>query len=246
MRVLNAMQLKAGAKSEYNRLGSITQPIQFLPRKEKDDEWAAWNLDWLEWNGLKQLRRNARRLMKNYKLAKGIIDRTDYIVEEDNEYVDIIETLTKEDATALELKFYPIIPNVINVLVAEFAKRSTKLTYRAIDEFSYNEMMEQKRSAVEEVLLSNAQMKISAALIEQGLDPSSEEAQQQLNPDKLKTLPEIEMFFKKDYRSMVEQWATHQHKVDVERFRMDELEERGFRDMLITDREFWHGDRFHL
>jgi hypothetical protein len=39
---------------------------------------------------------------------------------------------------------------------------------------------------------------------------------------------------------MVEEWATHQHKVDVERFKMDELEERGFRDMLITDREFWH------
>jgi hypothetical protein len=39
---------------------------------------------------------------------------------------------------------------------------------------------------------------------------------------------------------MVEEWATHQHKVDVERFGMDELEERGFRDMLITDREFWH------
>ena len=39
---------------------------------------------------------------------------------------------------------------------------------------------------------------------------------------------------------MIEQWAEHQHKVDVERFRMDELEERGFRDMLITDREFWH------
>ena len=37
---------------------------------------------------------------------------------------------------------------------------------------------------------------------------------------------------------MVEEWATHQHKVDVERFGMDELEERGFRDMLITDREF--------
>jgi hypothetical protein len=39
---------------------------------------------------------------------------------------------------------------------------------------------------------------------------------------------------------MVEQWAEHQHKVDVERFGMDELEERGFRDLLITDREFWH------
>jgi hypothetical protein len=174
MQVINALQAKKGAKTEYNRMGSITQPLQFLPRKEKNDEWAAWNLDWYEWNGLKQIRRNARRLMKNYKLAKGIIDKSDYIVEEDNDYRDIVEVLTKEDQSALELKFYPIIPNVINVLVAEFAKRSTKLSYRAVDEFSYNEMLEQKRKDVEEVLMADAQIKITAALLEQGLDPESE------------------------------------------------------------------------
>ncbi len=240
MQVFNAMQLKKGAKVQHNRMGSITQPLQFIPKKDKDQEWAAWNLDWLEWNGLKQIRKNARRLMKNYKLAKGIIDKSDYIIEEDNEMRDIVETLTKEDYSALELKFYPIIPNVINVLVAEFAKRSTKLTYRAVDEFSYNEMMEQKRAAVEEVLMSDASIKIQASLMKQGLDPESEEAQQQLSPENLKTLPEIESFYKKDYRSMIEQWADHQHKVDVERFRIDELEERAFRDSLITDREFWH------
>jgi hypothetical protein len=240
MQVYNALQLKKGAKAEYNKIGSITQPIQFLPKKDKDEEWAAWNLDWLEWQGLKQIRRNARRLMKNYKLAKGIIDKSDYIVEPDNEYRDIVEYLTKEDQSALELKFYPIIPNVINVLVAEFAKRSTKLTYRAVDELSYNEMLEQKRSLIEETLLADARMKIEGALIEQGMDPESEEFQQEMNPEKLKTLPEIEAFFKKDYRSMIEQWSSHQHKVDIERFKMDELEERGFRDMLITDREFWH------
>jgi len=240
MQVYNALQLKKGAKVEQNRLGSITQPLQFLPKSKKDDEWAAWNLDWLEWNGLKQIRRNARRLMKNYKLAKGIIDKSDYIIEEDNEYRDVIELLTKEDASALELKFYPIIPNVINVLVAEFAKRSTKLNYRAVDDFSYNEMMEEKRVMVEETLLAEANTKIMAAMLEQGLDPESEEAQQQLAPENLKSLPEIEQFFKKSYRSMIEQWATHQHKIDTERFRMEELEERAFRDMLITDREFWH------
>ena len=240
MQVYNAMQLKKGAKASHNRMGSITQPLQFIPKKEKDEEWAAWNLDWLEWNGLKQIRRNARRLMKNYKLAKGIIDKSDYIVEENNEMKDIVDVLTREDWSALELKFYPIIPNVINVLVAEFAKRSTKLTYRAIDEFSYNEMMEQKRKMVEETLMSEASLQIQAALMEQGLDPESQEAQQQMSPENLKTLPQIEQFFKKDYRSLVEQWASHQHKVDVERFRMEELEERGFRDMLITDREFWH------
>lgn len=244
MKVLNAMQLKAGAKAEYNRLGSITQPIQFLPRDEKDEEWTAWNLDWLEWNGLKQIRRNARRLMKNYKLAKGVIDKSDYIVEEDNEMRDLVDTLIKEDVTALELKFYPIIPNVVNVLTAEFAKRNTKVTFRGIDEFSYNEQLEAKREAIEKVLFAQAEEKLLTELLNQGVDPEDPEIQQkmqeQMNPENLKTLPEIQSFFDKNYRSMCEQWASHQMKIDEDRFRMDELEERGFRDMLITDREFWH------
>jgi len=244
MQVLNAMQLKSGAKAEYNRMGSITQPIQFLPKEEKDQTWTAWNMDWLEWQGLKQIRRNARRLMKNYKLAKGIIDKSDYVIEQDNEMRDIVETLIQEDFSALELKFYPIIPNVINVLVSEFAKRNSKITFKAVDEFSYNEQLEQKRMMVEQTLLAQAEQKMIVNMINQGLDPEDPQAkeimQKNLDPANLKTLPEIQSFFEKDYRSMVEQWAAHQMSVDEERFRMDELEERGFRDSLITDREFWH------
>ena len=240
MQIYNAMDLKAGKKADYNKMGTLTQPIQFLAEKEKDEEWRAWNLDWLEFQGMKQLRRNARRLMKNYKLAKGIIDKADYIVEEDNEMADLIDTLTKEDESALELKFYPIIPNVINVLTNEFSKRTSKIMFRAIDDISYNEMLEEKRSMVEEYLLQQAQQKVLIQMINQGLDPESEEAQQMLNPEQLKTLPEIEGYFKKDYRSMIEEWATHQMKVDTEKFGLQELEERAFRDMLITDREFWH------
>ena len=236
--------MKSGKKAEYNRMGSITQPLQFLPKKDKDQEWAAWNMDWLEWNGLKQIRRNARRLMKNYKLAKGVIDRTDYMIEEDNEMRDLVDTLMKEDPTVLELKFYPIIPNVINVLTSEFAKRNTKITFQATDEYSYNEMLEQKRAQVEQVLFQQAEQKLIAKLLEQGLDPNDPEVQermqQETSPENLKTLPEIQNFFDKSYRSLVEQWAMHQTKIDEERFKMDELEERGFRDMLITDREFWH------
>ena len=244
MKVLNALQLKGGAKAEYNRLGSITQPIQFLPRGEKDESWTAWNLDWLEWQGLKQIRRNARRLMKNYKLAEGVIDKTDYIIEDDNEMRDLVETLIKEDASALELKFYPIIPNVIRVLTSEFAKRNTKVTYHGVDEFSYNEMLEEKRKQIEEVLYSQAEQRVMIELLNMGLNQEDPEVQQmmeeKMKPENIKSLPEIQNFFDKDYRSMSEQWASHQHKIDVERFSMDELEERGFRDMLITDREFWH------
>ena len=242
MKVFNAMQLKNGAKADsgYHNTSSLTQPIQFIPAKQKDDNWSAWNLDWLELQGMHFLRQNSKKLLKNYKLAKGIIDKTDYIIEEDNEYKDLVDVLTKEDSSALELKFYPIIPNVINVLSGEFSKRYSKVQFRAVDDTSYNEMLEQKRALVEENLLADAEKKLVARMIEMGADMESPEVKEQLAPENLKTLPEIEDFFSKDYRSMVEEWASHQLNVDEERFSMQELEERAFRDMLITDREFWH------
>ena len=53
MRVLNAMQMKNGAKAESGpTFSSLTQPVQFLPYKQKDDNWSAWNLDWLELQGI--------------------------------------------------------------------------------------------------------------------------------------------------------------------------------------------------
>ena len=244
MKVLNALQLKKGAKvsSQASSSGlNLTQPIQFLTSKKKNDNWAAWNLDWLENQGMMQLRNNARKILKNYKLAKGIIDKSDYIIEEDNEYKDLMDVLTHEDSTALQLKFYPIIPNVVNVLSGEFSKRYSRVQFRAVDDLSYNEMIEEKRGMIEENLLNDAKIKIMSEMSKMGVDiENDEKAQQELQPEKLKTLPEIEEFFQKDYRSLVEEWAMHQLKVDEERFKMQELEERGFRDMLICDREFWH------
>jgi hypothetical protein len=181
--------------------------------------------------------------MKNYKLARGIIDKTDYIVEEDNEMADLIDTLTKEDVSAFELKFYPIIPSVVNVLCNEFAKRSSRIMFKAVDDISYNEMLDAKRQMIEDVLLEDAKRIIISKKLEEGVELSEEEKNQQLDTEAIKKLPEIEMFFRKDYRALIEQWATHQMANDEERFKMQELEERGFRDMLITDREFWH---FHM
>jgi len=240
MQIYNALQLKNGATTEQVTMGTMTQPIQFIPNKKKTQEWAAWNLDWLEWEGLKQIQRKARRLLKNYKLAKGIIDKSDYIIEPDNELADLIDVLTKDDVSALELKFYPIIPNVVNTLTAEFAKRSSQITFRCSDDFSYNEMLEMKRAQLEEVLMTDAYEKIKVRLTEFGVDPESEEFKQETSPEKIKTLPEIESFFRKDYVAVPELWAEHQRKVDEDRFHIDELEERGFRDSLITDSEFWH------
>lgn len=244
MKIFNAIQLKNGARSEQNRMGVVTQPIQFLRTKDKDDAWRAHCMDWLEMQGLKQIRRNARRLMKNYKLANGIIDKTDYIMEEDNESLELIDILTKQDESAFELKFFPIIPNIVNVMVGEFAKRNDKITYRAVDDISFNEMMEAKRVMIEQTLVAHGEKKMQETIERMGLNLEDEEqaaqAQQMMSPENIKSLPEIEEFFRKDYRAVVEEWATHQHEVDEERFTMKEMETTAFKDMLITDREFWH------
>ena len=240
MEILNAIDLKKGKKTKKNRFGVFTQPIQFIPSDEKDDEWSKWNIDWLEWQGIKQIGSKARRIMKNYKLAKGVIDKTDYLPDVENDMTEMLDILTQGQNEALELKFYPIIPNLVNTLVSEFAKRNTKVDYRAIDEYSYNEIMDKKTEEISKVLVEYAQQKLVAKMVEMGLDPNSEEAQQQLNPEALKKLPEIEEFYSKKYQTMAEKWAVKQHAIDVNRFKMDEMEETAFRDSLITDSEFWH------
>lgn len=236
----NALQLSKGATVRTQSFGSMTQPVQFLLDKEKDDEWKAWNMDWLEKQGMEQIAKKFRRYSKNYKLANGIIDKTDYICEPENEMGDLMEILTKEDDSAMELKFYPIIPNVINVLTGEFSKRADKITYRAVDEFSQNELLEEKRMMVEQTLLAQAEQQMLQTIQQMGLQMESEQAQQMLAPENLKSLPQIEEYFRKDYRSVYESWASTQHEVDSERFKMDELERTGFRDMLTVDDVMFH------
>lgn len=241
MRILSAMDIKNGAKAEVKRLGSMTQPTQFLPEKEKDDQWRCDNMDWFEWQGLIQLRRKAKRFLKNYKLAKGEIDRSDYIVDpENNEFSEMIDKIVVNEDSAMELKFYPIIPTVVNILANEFNKRNSKIMFRAVDDISENEMFEAKKAEIEEVLIYQAEQKLMEQMYMQGIDPASEQGQQMMSPESIKSLPEIENFYRKSYRNIYEEWAAHQMNVDVERFKMKELEDRAFRDMLCTDSEFWH------
>ena len=212
MKILNALDLKKGVKSKSTRMHGVSQPLQFLSSSEKDMDWAAWNMDWLEWNGLKQIAKNARRLSKNYKLAQGIIDKSDYIAEDDNEMKDIVQQLASDDEMdALELKFYPIIPNVINTLVAEFAKRNKRVTFRAVDEYTHNEILERKRADLENIVVEQAEAKLLQGLLEAGADPEDPEIQQmmqeKMDPENLKTLPELQDFYAKDYEVIAEKWT---------------------------------------
>lgn len=246
MEVLNAIQMQHGAKADKKKLYGVTQPLQFLSKNKKDKEWAIENMDWLEWQGLKQVKRNADRFLKNYHLADGVIDKEDYMPDRDNDMNELVSVLDDSDdhIAALEMQFYPIIPNIINTLMGEFAKRDKRVSFRAVDEYTYNEILERKRQDIESVLVQDAEQKMFLNLINQGLDPNDPQVQEQMNQqlseDNLRKLPEIEDFYNKNYQVLCEKWASKQHIIDEDRFSFEELEETAFKDMLCTNREFWH------
>ena len=242
MGVVNALQLKKSPIKDPlygGNLGGIYQPLQMISQEEKDISWISQCIDYIEWTGIRQLKRVSNRLLKNFKLANSQIEKADYIVAE-SDYSEIIEPLIKEDISALELKFYPIIPTIVDVLTNEFSKRYTRITFEMKDDKSGNEKLQAKYEEIEQILLQKAYFKQQINLQKQGIAPDSEQGKQALDQETLKTLPQVQEFYAKDYRSIYAEWAEHQMAVDNDRFSMPELERQNFRNSLITDREFWH------
>lgn len=242
MEVINALQAsQPGRKlSKPRRYGALNQPTQFLPDADKDDQWVMDNADWLEWEGIRYIRYNAPKLLKKYRMANGQIDNEDYGITEDNEFAASMEVLQDKGPAPAELRFFPIAPIISDILQAELARRPSKLSYYCKDNYSFNELMDAKKGQLEQTLLTDMTAKRREAMYAAGFEGTEEEMAAELSPDKIKTMPQIEQFFKKDYRSVYEIWSAKQHNADVKRFYMKEMELTGFKDSYVADREFWH------
>lgn len=240
--VLSARDLLNGfvaGNNDFN-LYSMT-PIQMVPMCDKDEEWKKWNLDWFERAGIQQLSKCSKKITKNYYLANGIIDKSDYVIGAENDMSDTISVIAPGQDEALPIKFFPIIPNVINVLCGEFSKRDQRIIVNAVDDMTIKEAYEYKKDMLTQVLVQRAIAKKEEQLASMGMDFQDPQQQEQIQSelDAAKQLAEVELKFK-SYRSIPEKWANHMIQLDNQRFNMYELEGRAFRDMLISDREFWH------
>lgn len=237
--VITAKDLIKGKTAEWSKSGVLSQPVQLLPKEEKNEQWRHENLDWWEHIGVLQLREKYKRLIKNYNLAEGIIDKTDYIPDSSiNQYGDMINILTKENETPYEIRFYPLVPSILNVLTGEFAKRNNTVMVKAIDEYAINEMLDKKKEMISDYLIQQTKQKIALKLTQLGVPLDGEEAQGEFK--NAMNLPEIQQFFNKSYRSIAEQWATHELAEAEERFKIYELEAYSFRDKLIASEQYWH------
>ena len=99
MEILSSYDLlKKGKTTDKNKYssGRIWQTYQMVTLDQKDDDWKKSNVDWFEEIGIRQLQFNYKRLIKNYQLANGVIDKSDYIEEQANDYRNILAPLTKD------------------------------------------------------------------------------------------------------------------------------------------------------
>jgi hypothetical protein len=238
--VLTARQLLNGYTTNIDKRQLYNaSPYQMLCIEEKDEEWRKWNMDWLEYIGLQQIIHSNSKLKKNYDLANGVINKSDYILDDTNEYRDLVSIMTNETNSPFSLKFYPIIPNVINVFEGEYSKRDSRIIVKAVDEFSQNEALDYKLDLITQLLTSNATEKMMAQLEIEGVNPESEDGQKRIQLAQEVAAAQTKF---KTFRGIAEQWGQHTVECENEKFKMYEKEAESFRDSLVADRAFWHID----
>lgn len=234
----------AGLNMNMNNL----TPWQMIPIEEKDEAWIKWNADFYESIGYQHVRKYSRKQIKNRWLAAGILDHEDYMFEPAyNNFSELVGIATgerDEHQSPLE-QFYPVIPNIIEVLRGEFLKRDTEVVIKGVDEFSISEALQYKEDQLQQILLQKQMQDKQAALAKMGILPDSKDPkvqdQFQQEMQQAQQIAQVQSKFK-SYRSVAEQWAQHVLNIDRESKHLDELEVRQFTESLINSREFWHID----
>lgn len=187
--------------------------------------------------GLNQVRTKKDRFRKLYNLAFGSLTYSDYM---DGEYKQELEMLQMGQDTKLELdlEFFPIIPNIINVLVNNAEKRYIKYRVGAINPEATNDIIDRINSDVRNSLVSNLEEAFKAQLQEKGVQEGTEQFNQQMAF--FQESHQIKTYYQTEFRHEIEVWANHVMEMEDEKFNMKMIEKEVLRKLLITEHPFVH------
>lgn len=220
-------------------------PWQMVELNEKTQDWKEWNADYFEWIGLTQVRKNARKIIKNRRLASGILDMEDYLISETGDIANLQNwTLSDETQNSLH-KFHPLIPPFLKVLDGEFLKRNLKIYVSCTDRNTENEKLEYKKTLVDKVLTKLIISQKEKALKEAGLSEEDENGQpNEQYMSEMQAIEELAIAQQKykSYRHIFEQFGQHVVNKDYDRFKMAELEREAFVETLCNSVQYWHID----
>ncbi len=230
-------------------------PWQMVELDDKTKDWKEWNADYFEWIGLSQVRKNSRKIIKNRRLASGILDMEDYLIPEQGAIPELQNWHLSDDENSLH-KFHPLIPPFLKVLDGEFLKRNLRVYVHCTDRNTEDEKLEYKKNLVDQSLVKLIVSQKQEALQKMGLEPiddmsnmdpdQQQQAQQQNQQyyselDAAKELATAQQKYK-TYRHIFEQFGQHAINKAYDKFNMAELEREAFTETLCNSKEFWHID----
>ncbi len=238
--------LYKGFKLDKNHMlsGAVNDilPFQMLTLEEKTIDWIKAVADYYDMCGWNNVERKAGKIERNYKMRQGILNPSDYIINPDNQFSQVIGMITPPESQSPLEQFYPLAPNFVDVLRGEFIKRDNTWTIEAIDPYSTAEAFNDKKTQFEQSILQMAAMQKQQTLAEMGLTEEVDpEKYQQEMENAMSQLTNIEMKAK-NFRTTGVKWAEKVLKIQNKRYNLHELEPDGFESGLITDSEFWHLD----
>jgi hypothetical protein len=220
-------------------------PWQMVELEDKTQKWKEWNADYFEWIGLNQVRLKKRKIIKNRRLAAGILDIEDYLISDVGDIAQLQNWSLPEDTENSLHKFHPLIPPFLKVLDGEFLKRNLKVHVSCTDRNTEDEKLEYKKNMVDKTLTKLIISQREKALQEAGLSEVDENGQQNKEYfselEAARELAETQSKYK-SYRHIFEQFGQHVINKDYDKFKMAELEREAFMETLCNSGEYWHID----
>lgn len=211
-------------------------PEQEVSDKEKQtDTWKKINMDYWYTIALAQYNENKLKVIRNYKILKGIIGPEDFY--EEPEVASFVDELMRDVALPAYVQHYPILNPPVNTMVGEMTKRPINTRAKAFDAASKNEQIEHFTDLYNDLVYQDAKTEIQQQLLAQGVDVSNlDEFKQQvetMTQDKIKD-------YMTSYTSTAEKWANHTLNALRREFDMKEKSEEAFRDLLVVNDEYFH------
>jgi len=222
--------------------------LTYKQKMKNKKKWGRDCVDALEQLGRRQYYDNLR-FIENYQMLNGKFMPHHYFEQEG--YKDMLTMLTQELDVPSTLRHYDIIGKTVNNLTEKLAEFPDVFRVEEMfEEDETNEYVRTQSDLMHKTVKADINNEIMMRLVAEGVDPnkqdfqSQEEAQQyqqELQQMKQAMTPhQIQKYMSTEWQSQGEIWGQHQLQVDRQRYKLDTLERKEFRDMLITDRCFRH------
>lgn len=202
---------------------------------KKSGNWWKINMDYFYTVALAQYNHQRLTIVRNYELLKGKLRPEDFYAE--GPVMSFVDQLMKDVDLPAYVQHYPILNPPINTMVGEKSKRPDVARAKAVDDQSKSEEGQFYTGLYQKYIMDSARSQIFADLKEKGADLSNleelEQQVEQLTAEKVKE-------YMVNYTSAAETWAANMLQALKREFNMKEHFEQGFRDLLISNREFFH------